>query len=261
MKRLASILVLLLCANLAYAQSEDTPATWISSILNDEQFSTVEQKNRLTKYNFGPLWTQLDNRSVLGFIGDDYQRLRVKFLSATKSPTQPDTYIVTGKSMVRGVVRAFTGTMIINGARIYKKDREGDEDYTAQKVREHGVVIGEYHLHEDKRQTNTGSFDGLFVTYWYIDRNGRLKYDEIETGADGWLNNQFAGTWTSFRNNSRKRANWGDSRIPLAGDLDIGAGEFSPDERYVANGWQSYQDAYNKQDKRALAEESRQWWR
>jgi len=94
-----------------------------------------------------------------------------------------------------------------------------------------------------------------------IDRNGRLQYDEVMVGADGWRNNQFAGTWTSYRTKASKPASWGDSRIPVAGDLDIGAGEFSPDEKYLAHGWQSYHDAYVGQNKRALAEERRQWWR
>ena len=162
--------------------------------------------------------------------------------------------------MVKNVIRPFSGTMKITKT---SSSRAGEleDDYKAEQVKEAGYVFGEYHFAEDAKQTSTGKFDGVFVTYWIVDKNGRFLYDEVMMGADGYLNNQFAGTWTSYRNKASKPASWGDSRIPVAGDLDIGAGEFSPDEKYLRNGWQGYRDAYVGQNKRALAEERRQWWR
>lgn len=260
MKQLGSILVVVLFVVGAYAQTDDR-AGWLRSVLSDSDLTKAENKTRITKYNFSPLWTQLDNRSVFGFIGDNYQRLRIKIVSAAKHASQPDTYNVTGKSMVKNVVRSFTGTMKVTNARVYKNTRDGVDAEYKTRVKENGVIVGEYHFFEDKRQTNTGSFDGVFATYWYVDRKRRLQYDEIEAEADGWANNQFAGTWTSYRSKAAKIANWGDSRIPLSGDLDMGAGEFSPDDKYLPYGWQSYRDAYSKDDKRARLEEERKWWR
>lgn len=260
MKPLASILVIFLFAFNIYAQADDR-AAWLSSILDNSELSSVEQRTWVIKYNFGPLWTQTDNSSVFGIIGDNYQRLRMKILSATKQPRRPDTYTVTGKSMVKDVVRSFNGTMKLTNARVLKNARLGvDEDYRRQGIKEHGVVVGEYHFSEDRKETNTGSFDGVFATYWYVDRNGRLEYDDVMMDADGYSNNQFVGTWTSFRNRASKIANWGDHRIPLSGELDIGAGEFSPDDKYLPSGWQSYRDAYSRNDKRARIEEERKWW-
>ena len=260
MKQFASILLLFLFAFSAYSQTDKDRTEWIDTIVDGSKQS-IKEKNRITRFNFGPLWTRLhDNDSVLGFIGDDYQRLRIVILSATKNPARPDTYNVTGKSMVKNVIRPFSGTMKITKVSA-SSGAELEDDYKADKVKEAGVVVGEYHFSEDAKQTNTGTFDGVFATYWYVDRNGRFKYDEVLMGADGYLNNQFAGTWTSYKTKARKAAHWGDSRIPVSGDLDIGAGEFSPDEKFIPNGWQSYRDAYVKQNKRALAEERRQWWR
>lgn len=260
MKQIGSILVVFLFAFGSYAQTDDR-AGWLRSVLSNSELSKAEHKNRITKYNFSPLWTQLDNRSVFGFISDNYQRLRIKIVSATKHASRADTYNVIGKSTVKNVVRAFTGTIKVTNARVYKNLRAGlDEEYKGR-VKENGVIVGEYHFSEDRKQTNTGSFDGVFATYWYIDRNGRLQYDDIEAFADGYLNNQFAGTWTSYRNKTSKIANWGDSRIPLSGNLDIGAGEFSPDDKYLPYGWQSYRDAYFKDDRRAKVEEERKWWK
>ena len=163
--------------------------------------------------------------------------------------------------MVKGVVRPFSGTMKITKTSATPM-AELDEEYKGEQVKEAGFVFGEYHFAEDAEQTNTGKFDGVFVTDWIVNKNGRLQYDEVMMGADGYLNNQFLGTWTSHRTKASKPASWGDSRIPLSGDLDIGAGEFSPDEKYLPNGWQGYANAYGpKQNKRALAEENRQWWK
>ena len=260
MKKLVSVLFVVFFSLSAYAQTDSERAEWLATLV-DESKAGAAEKNRITKFNFGPLWTRLhDNHSVLGFIGNDYQRLRIAIISATRQPGSPDTYNVTGKSMVKNVVRPFTGTMKITKVSA-KPSSQLEDDYKSSKIKEAGVVIGEYQFSEDTKQSNTGSFKGVFATWWFVDQNGRLQYDEVMAGADGYLNNQFAGTWTSYRTKASKAAHWGDSRIPVSGDLDMGAGEFSPDEKYMRNGWQSYRDAYNKQDKRALAEENRQWWK
>ncbi|HEY0658921.1 MAG TPA: hypothetical protein VGD05_10625, partial [Pyrinomonadaceae bacterium] len=102
--------------------------------------------------------------------------------------------------------------------------------------------------------------DGLLVTRWYIDRSGKLKYDNIEKESDSYSNNQFVGIWKTYRGDIIKISNWGDYRIPLSGDLDIGAGEFSPAGKYLQFGWQTYQDAYTDNNKQARQEEEKQWW-
>ncbi|WP_148807340.1 hypothetical protein [Campylobacter concisus] len=33
---------------------------------------------------------------------------------------------------------------------------------------------------------------------------------------------------------------WGHYRIPNSGDLDVGAGEFSPNIKYLNNGWSDF---------------------
>lgn len=261
MKRIANLLFVLLFAFNAYSQTDKDRAEWVAGLVGESKQPSAEEKSRIQKFDFGPHWTRLhDNDSIVGYIGANYQRMRIAITSATKQPGQPDTYNVTGKSLVKGVVRSFTGTMKITklGANL---ESELEEDYKGEGIKEAGMVFGEYHFAEDAKLTNTGKFDGHFVTYWIVDKNGQLQYDEVMMGADGYLNNQFAGTWTSFRTKAKKPASWGDSRIPISGDLDIGAGEFAPDEKYVANGWQGHRAAYWKQDKRALVEENRQWWK
>jgi hypothetical protein len=44
-----------------------------------------------------------------------------------------------------------------------------------------------------------------------------------------------------YGNPKLKICNWGEFRIPFSGDLDIGAGEFSPNPKYFSKGWADYE--------------------
>lgn len=261
MKRLLNILFLFLAIN-GYGQINEQPVKWTNQILSNKKLSRKEYKNSITKYDFGSLWTNTDNSSVFGFIGQKYQRIRVKIISATKDKNNPNTYTVSGKSMIRNSIYPFSGTIKIIKARIYKKMHWGvDNEYKNKAIKRQGIVIAEYHFSENKTLIFSGVFDGLLSIYWYIDKNGKLKYDDIEKESDSYSNNQFVGTWRTHKGDIVKISNWGDYRIPLSGDLDIGAGEFSPAEKYLQFGWQTYRDAYVDNNKQARQEEENQWWK
>src|SRR5262245_16535570 len=100
MKHVASILVVLLFTFSAYTQTDNRGAEWLKSLLDNSGRPNASQKSRAIKYDFGSLWTETENSMVFGFIGDNYQRLRIKLISVTRQPGKPDTYTVTGKSMV-----------------------------------------------------------------------------------------------------------------------------------------------------------------
>ncbi|GAB3835714.1 hypothetical protein [Hymenobacter jeollabukensis] len=96
---------------------------------------------------------------------------------------------------------------------------------------------------------------------WYEDARGRLYYDDLLSFADSYANNQGVGTWTSYRSKQVKRCNWGRHRIPNSGDLDQGAGEFSPTDKYLPYGWQQYRQAWTGQDLAAQRRERAAWWK
>ncbi|EKY05735.1 hypothetical protein HMPREF9075_02615, partial [Capnocytophaga sp. oral taxon 332 str. F0381] len=86
----------------------------------------------------------------------------------------------------------------------------------------------------------TGVFEGKVLLRWYINNKGVFSYDTIDNFSDDYNNNQFIGTWTSYKTGVKKVANWGAHRIPCSGDLDIGAAEFMPNEKYYKYGWEDY---------------------
>lgn len=234
-------------------------AKYLRIALANVDLHPPERKAKYLKYNFAPLWLKTPNSSILGFIGSNYQRIRIKLLSATKDSIHADTYFVAGKSAVGNKICDFNGTMIIRHVRELR-NFETRVDETISPARQEGVLLAEYYLGENKTQAKAGVFIGVVRTNWYINKKGALYYDDISSVSDSFYNNQFIETWTAYRDNKSLRCNWGDYRIHNSGNLDIGAGEFSPDKKYLAQGWQSYSQAWIHGNKNVQQQEENSWW-
>ena len=260
MKRLTIILSLLLSISV-YGQTNQQIAKWEKQILNSIDLYKQEYKDSLEKYDLSTLWTHSDNSIVYGYIGDNYQRIRIKIISATKDKNNSN-YNIIGKSMVKTNICQFSGTIKITNSRTFKNMHWGvDDEFKNKGIKKQGILIAEYHFTEDSTQTHSGTFDGIISTSWYIDKSGQLKYDDIEKNSDSYCNNQFVGTWKGYKMTTKRMCNWGDYRIPFSGDLDIGEGEFSPADKYLQNGWQRIRDAYTSNNEQARQLEEKQWWK
>jgi hypothetical protein len=175
---------------------------------------------------------KIKRSEALGFIGDNFQRFYIHFTSIIQNPTNSYEYLAYGKTMVKENVCPFQGKIVIKESSIYKN---GDIPTYKQ-----GFAICEVVLYEDGKQSSTGLIRGKLTTNFVIDQKGKFRYDALMFVADGFSNNQFRGTWTSYKTNISKKCNWGDYRIPDSKGLDIGAGEFMVNEKYIMNGWISY---------------------
>lgn len=256
MNRLLLILSFCLITDLLLGQKNSEE--FRNKILTDEYIIKTDIKSEFIQYDISSLLTQTTNSRIFGFIGDNYQRIRIKFISVIKNKENPSQYFVYGKSMVKDNVCEFQGTItIINVFNCKNPEFPGITQ---------GKVLGEYLLFESPKQKHVGQFKGLFTSNWYLDKEGNLKYDDLMDGADGFSNNEFVGTWTSYVGTVTKVCNWGDYRIPMSGDLDDGAGEFHPSDKYQASGWLIYNEAYSggvSKDKEEAARkaEQREWWK
>ncbi len=203
------------------------------------------------------IWLNEESR-VYGFFGPDYCRLRMKFLDVKKDKDNDLEYLISGKSRRDNITRAFRGRLRIIGIYRVKVPTELREY-------ENGMIFGEYTILEDSLSEESGKYTGRFVSYWHRDEKGKIRYNDLWKISDGFNNNQFAGYWQSCHDDQKVRANWGDSRIPCSEDFDRGAGEFSPDEKYRKNGWESYIKAYHEGNNREEIEkfrkiEEQKWW-
>ncbi|MBD1386368.1 hypothetical protein IDJ75_13875 [Mucilaginibacter rigui] len=245
----------------AFAQSE--AEKFRDKSLDNKYLSPVELKSKLTRYDYSKLFTVTNNAMVYGFIGDNFQRIRIKIISITKNPALPGTYNVYGKSMVKNNIDEFRGTFKITNIRKYKQTSYGvDDELKGKGIKGQYLLIGMYNLAEAETQEHAGVFKGTFSTGFYLDKSNIVHYDDIDKNADGYSNNQFVGQWASYNNKLVKRCNWGDYRIPNSQGFDIGAGEFSPNDKYLSAGWQTLRDAYRTSAVSAKAKqiENAKWW-
>jgi len=234
-----------------------------------QQLSEVELKRQLSKYDFSTLFTCTDNSVIYGFIGNNYQRIRIKIISVTKDSLIPNTYKVYGKSMVKNNVDEFTGSIIISTISKQKVMSYGvDNEYKNKGFKGEFVISGNYSLSENPKQNHAGIFNGTFRTGFYLDKRNEIHYDDINNYSDGYMNNLFTGKWTDYKTRLSKTCNWGDYRIPNSGNFDGGAGEFSPMTNDTSLGWQNIHDMWVRDKngkltaKAKLAKKSEEdkWW-
>lgn len=201
----------------------------------------------------------VDFPDPIGFIGPDYQRFYLHYASIRKDAANPYAYRVAGKTRVKNNICAFTGTITVVKARLYKAP---NAEYA--QFRE-GELTCRVELAEARNQPGSGTIRGTLTTYFYLDAQQRPQYNLLEMFADGFSNNECRGTWTSYATGQSKKCNWGDFFIPDPGPLRFSDTEFQIAQRYRANGWQTYQQALtgspeDPATRKAQAEEKRAWW-
>lgn len=230
------------------------------AFVDSSNFLPSENLSEVKNLDLSSLWTKTPSHSIYGIIGDNKQRIRIKFLEVKKVTSF--TYMVSGKTMVKDSICSFSGTITVRSVRFLKRMHWGaDDEYKNAGIKQQAVMVCEYNLTENPNQADSGTFHGKIYSQWYIDKSGAIRYDDIENNSDGYSNNMFVGNWQSHKSKTSKVCNWGDHRVPFAGDFDTGAGEFSPDEKYLPFGWKNYSDAYVYGNVTARQEEERDWWK
>ena len=229
------------------------------SNIKDYDLASVYKPNRIVDYS----GNKIKVNEPLGFIDDQFQRFQIHFTSIKKSKTNRYQYEVVGKTKVNENICSFKGTFKVMSAELKKNDETEKIDVPTYKQ---VTIKSEITLFENKKEVGSGFIKGTLTTDLYINDSGKLFYDALNFEADGFSNNQFEGKWTSYKTNKSKKCNWGDYRIPNSDDFDIGAGEFSVDDKYVKNGWENYKLAWGTYPEtpeviEARRKENKQWWK
>lgn len=207
----------------------------------------------------------------LGFIGNNFQRFYIRFISVIKNPSNPIEYLVYGKTKVKNNICSFQGKLTLKKSKIYDapehSTRTSGNRFLSSKhsPQKQGIVTGEYEFYGDPNQKGAGVFKGEFVSRFFLPKENELEYDVLMWNADGYENNQFKGIWESYITNSSKVCNWGDYRIPNCGDLDVGTENFIPDDKYNDFGWSNYRlSLRDSPDESGVLEargqENKKWW-
>ena len=232
--------------------------------------STCKSQNDLLNEDFSEFWTTdkirltngetVSKPSPIGYFGSNYYRFKIRFLSVIQNPYNKKQYLVYGKNKLKENVSEFQGFIEIDSVTMYDSpNKPGIEE---------GVIYANYTFYEDSRKEETGKFEGICQTF--IQRSGdKIEYNTVAFLADGFRNNQFEGHWINYKSGTVRVCNWGDYRIPNSKELDVGAGEFHANLKYLSNGWQVYEHAnhpfpYTEEQKEAkrigLEKEKEKWW-
>jgi hypothetical protein len=232
---------------------------YIDTLIQNERIVSKDITHKIIKFDLSNLWTTTRNDCVYGYIGKNYQRLRIKFISVQRDSIDSTVYNVQGKSNVKANICSFQGFITINKA-FYIENIYSPGEKT-------GILVGKYKLQENADSQHSGIFTGNYITYWYIDRQNKIHYNDLgRKGADGYCNNQFVGIWTRYSDNIILECRWGDYRIPgLTEAVDCGAAEFSINEKYRDYGWNDFlkaqQESYNNKIGIYTRKEREEWWK
>lgn len=258
MKQLTFFILLL--SNFVFAQSNKK---FRKEFLPDLKLNPENVLSDYNQYDFSEMWTQTENYLIYGIIGPEHQRIKIKLLSVSKSLTNPNEYNVSGKSNVKGNICDFSGTIRLKKIKETKTMHFGvDDEFSNKGIKSMGIAIAGYEFFENQAQGHTGVFKGKLYSKWYINAGNQIKYDDIESISDGYMNNAFIGTWKGYSLKKERICNWGDFRVPNANDdFDIGAGEFSPGKKYSDKGWENFRNAWIEGNESAKKEELNEWWK
>jgi len=258
MKQITFLLYFL--TNIALAQKNEK---FLAEFLDDNELKSENALPGYSQFDFSGIWTQTENHFIFGIIGTEHQRIKIKLLSVSKNSTNHNKYSVSGKSNVHETICDFSGTIKLTEIKETKILHFGvDDEYKDKGIKSQGIAIAEYEFSENRNQNHSGVFKGKLYSKWYLTADNQLKYDDIESMADGYMNNAFIGTWKIYSAGKKKICNWADFRVPKANnDFDIGAAEFSPDKKYYDKGWENYQKAWLEGDEQAKKEELKEWWK
>jgi len=189
--------------------------------------------------DFSPLF--MPQSEFLGFIGTNYQRLRIHFSSVSQDKKNPSLYHLRGTSQVKQNKCDFEGTITLDRITDIDKKSEDFEPYKDSHPQDVGTFRAHYEFRENAAQKDAGIFAGVMSLDWFLSQDGTLVIDDVMAGADGYRNNQYKGTWTPYAAGAKSKvANWGEYRIPDSGGLDVGDGEFTPNPAYKHNGWDDF---------------------
>jgi hypothetical protein len=270
MKRAAFLFIALILSSTACGQMPAESQRFLTESLNQMYLDKEELLPQFTHFDYSSLWTKYD-KEILGFIGSDYQRLRIKYLAVVKNAEIPSKYYIYGKRKVQSDVCLFMGEIELIHARMFSGSEAVDRYYDEKNDEDTGelhsypeyILLAEYRFFENPNQEGSGVLEGILRTDFYVD-SGEVFYDDLEGASDGWCNNQYVGTWTSYKSGVSERCNWGEWRIPYSGDLDQSAAEFRPNTKYLDRGWDSYSKAFNvpydEYDTTARRVEEEEWW-
>lgn len=87
----------------------------------------------------------------------------------------------------------FEGKIIVDEICETHREQFGVDNEHKGKSKMQGILTARYEIFKSKTAKHTGVFTGILHSKWYLDSNDAIKYDDINSFADGYFNNSFVG--------------------------------------------------------------------
>jgi len=203
------------------------------SILSYGQDCYKEAPLENMKLDYFNLWS---GYTFQGTIGDDNQRIELRFIEVSQNRTNPSQYFVQGKSRVHNNVCDFEGVVIIDKIMLLDMSNGG----CGEPSMSDGILYGTYSFKENPAQLHVGQFKGEFKTMFDKKENRFV----VNTG---WLGqedfNCFMGIWQEYNQTESRYCAWGFHIPPskkenLLKHYDNEFYLFNP--MYIEKGWKPY---------------------
>lgn len=202
-----------------------------SSLLAQDCYTEATQEN--LKSDYCQLWI---GKTFYGTIGDDNQRIDIRFIEIAKDTNSHFKYHVQGKSRVKNNVCDFQGVMTIDQIMLLDEARSGCDEPTLSA----GIIYGTYILNEDPNQSHVGRFTGDFKSMFDKSSDG-FKLNNAWFGQDGF--NSFIGIWESYVSEEPRFCAWG-FQLPLSVHDDLfkhyDKAFYLFNSKYMDRGWKTY---------------------
>ena len=188
-------------------------------------------------------------KSIFGAFGKNYYRIDMGFDSIEKK--DGCTYSIKGSTTLKFKKVSFIGELKITKVVKQPGSMWNENDPNLFMCR----AYADYTFTEDQTTSGSGVFKGNFDVLFNITKDNKIYWDEEFALIDGYDNFRFDGQWISPKGNTYQ-AYFADGRL-IVGDLNGGAGEFVPNEKYLEYGWWDYAWMYHANDT-ALVERMRE---
>lgn len=142
------------------------------------------------------------NRTFQGTIGDDNQRIEVRFIEISQDNQNSSQYIVKGKSRVHDNVCDFEGLIIIDKIMLLDETNGGCKEPGLSD----GMVYGCYEFKENPKQNHVGIFRGEFKTM-FDNKDDSFVLKEAWLGQEDF--NLFLGDWSEYGKENSRFCAWG----------------------------------------------------
>lgn len=180
----------------------------------------------------------LPKRPFVGYVGDMKHRLFIVYETVEQDTQNPTRYRIKGYAKINDSNRPFEGTLNVKEVRQLEQMHYGPQDkMRLSGMQAQGFILAEYTLDEQPRSQDFGQYIGTMKLNWYSDKDGVLRYDDIESASPSYINNLHEGLWVDYETRSGIPALWSDGDIPRPGQLETSIQQSAPLRQFDDKGW------------------------